>query len=56
MVLALIFLAAGFAIGWVRTARRGGHTGDKVQMGFAHAIPAALLGFAISILLVNLGA
>lgn len=55
MVLALISFAAFFALGWKRAERRGGNRADKIQMGFAHGIPGAVLGFAVSILLVNLG-
>ncbi|MEO0821136.1 MAG: hypothetical protein AAF074_12000 [Pseudomonadota bacterium] len=55
MTLAFLCLLGGFGLGWYRATRREGTTADKVQMGLAHAIPLALLGFAVSITLVNLG-
>ncbi|MEL6335754.1 MAG: hypothetical protein AAFQ88_03800 [Pseudomonadota bacterium] len=55
MVLALLFLLGGFAFGWWRAGRRGGNRGDRVQMGLAHGIPFALLGFVIAITVVNMG-
>lgn len=55
MILALVFLLGGFAIGWVRASTRGGTRADKVQMGLAHGIPLAILGFIIAITTVNLG-
>ncbi|MEL6210131.1 MAG: hypothetical protein AAFU72_09190 [Pseudomonadota bacterium] len=56
MIGALIAFGAGFALGWYRAKRREGTRADCVQMGFAHGIPAAILGFAVSITLVNVGA
>ncbi|MEM9782595.1 MAG: hypothetical protein AAF899_08980 [Pseudomonadota bacterium] len=55
MVLAVIFLFLGFAIGWWRARRRGGKRSDKIQMGLAHAIPMGILGFALAITAVNMG-
>ena len=55
MILALILFALFFYIGWQRAERRSGTRADKIQMGFAHAIPAAFLGFVVAITLVNLG-
>ncbi|MEM6972501.1 MAG: hypothetical protein AAF577_06820 [Pseudomonadota bacterium] len=55
MVLALIFIGLGFWLGWKRAEKRGGKRSDKIQMGFAHAIPLGVLGFTLSILTVNLG-
>ncbi|MGF1551165.1 MAG: hypothetical protein ACFBWO_01530 [Paracoccaceae bacterium] len=55
MVLGLLFLIAGFALGWVRAGRRGGTRADRVQMGLAHGIPLGVVGFAIAITTVNLG-
>ncbi|MEM6676560.1 MAG: hypothetical protein AAF675_01685 [Pseudomonadota bacterium] len=55
MIGAALAFGAGFAVGWVRAKRRGGHRGDCVQMGLAHGIPFAIVGFAVSITLVNTG-
>lgn len=55
MVLALLFLIGGCAIGWFRAERRGGNRADKIQMALAHGIPLGVLGFAIAITIVNLG-
>ncbi|MEM7526404.1 MAG: hypothetical protein AAF416_01840 [Pseudomonadota bacterium] len=55
MIGAVLAFAAGFAFGWMRAKRRGGRRSDCVQMGLAHGIPAALVGFAVSITLVNIG-
>lgn len=55
MLLAAIGFAIFFAIGWARAARREGTRADKVQMGLSHGIPAAILGFAISIVIVSFG-
>jgi len=55
MVLALVLFLVFFAVGWQRASKRGGTRADKVQMGFAHGIPGAFLGFLIAIMLVNFG-
>lgn len=54
MIILLAFIA-GFALGWLRAARRGGSTADRLQYGFAHAIPATLLALAFVIFAVRLG-
>lgn len=54
-MLALIALIIGFAVGWMRAARRGGDTADRVQYAIAHAIGFALVGLLVSIVIVRLG-
>jgi len=55
-MLPLITLLAGFAIGWSRATRRGGNTKDKWQYAVGHAILGFLIGFALAIVVVRLGA
>jgi len=54
MLLVIAAVAAG-TIGWMRAARRGGNTADRVQYALAHAIPATLAVLALQILLVRTG-
>ena len=42
-MLILIAFVLGCALGWVRAARRGGSTPDRIQYALAHGIPAALI-------------
>ena len=36
----------GCGLGWMRAARRGGTTPDRLQYALAHGIPAALAALA----------
>ncbi len=54
MLLVIAAVAAG-TIGWMRAARRGGNTADRVQYALAHAIPATLAALALQIVLVRTG-
>ena len=54
MLLAVTFVAFA-VIGWRRAAKRGGHTGDRVQYALAHAIPATLLMLLLQILAARVG-
>ena len=54
MLLVVTFLAAG-TIGWMRAAKQGGKTADRVQYALAHAIPATLLMLFLQILAVRAG-
>ncbi|MEM8793290.1 MAG: hypothetical protein AAGE80_16835 [Pseudomonadota bacterium] len=49
MIVAAAFIA-GLVIGWIRAARRGGTTGDRVQFALAHAIPAGLAALIFVVL------
>ena len=51
----LIAALVGFGFGWVRAARRGGTTGDKVQYGLGHAFAFGLAALAIAALLFQMG-
>ena len=42
MLVAIAFVL-GFAIGWIRAARRGGGLTHRLQYGLAHAIPLTLV-------------
>jgi hypothetical protein len=44
MVVALILFVVFGAIGWMRAARRGGTTGDKLQYAGAHGFAAFIVG------------
>ena len=55
MIGALIGLLAGAALGWERAKRRAGTRADRVQWALAHGIPGAIIGFIVSITLVNTG-
>lgn len=46
---------AGFAFGWLRAARRGGNTLDKLQYGAGHAIAFAIAGLFLGILAARTG-
>jgi hypothetical protein len=54
-VLVWIACALGCAIGWMRAARRGGTTPDRIQYALAHGIPAALVALAAVILAARMG-
>jgi hypothetical protein len=54
MLLVVTFLAAG-TLGWMRAARLGGTTADRVQYALAHAIPATLLMLLLQILAIRAG-
>ncbi len=45
-MLVLVAFALGCALGWIRAARRGGATPDRIQYALAHGIPAALVTLA----------
>jgi hypothetical protein len=45
-MLILIAFVLGCALGWVRAARRGGSTPDRIQYALAHGIPIGLLALA----------
>lgn len=42
-MLVLIAFGLGCTLGWMRAARRGGTTPDRIQYALAHGIPAALV-------------
>lgn len=54
MLLVIAFLAFA-ALGWMRAARRGGTTGDKVQYALAHAIPGTLLTLLLQVIALRIG-
>ncbi|MFV0475816.1 MAG: hypothetical protein ACK5MQ_16660 [Pikeienuella sp.] len=54
-MLALICLFAGLVTGWVRAAKRGGETADKLQYAIGHGLAFGLAGFAVAILLARSG-
>jgi hypothetical protein len=41
MLIGIAFVL-GCGLGWMRAARRGGTTPDRVQYALAHGVPAAL--------------
>ena len=45
----------GFALGWIRAARRGGGTADRWQYAIGHALGFGLLGFLLAIVIVWIG-
>ena len=45
-----IAFALGCALGWMRAARRGGTTPDRIQYALAHGVPIGLAVLAASIL------
>jgi len=55
MIIALILLAIGAAIGWRRATRRGGTTADKLQYAAAHGLPAFLAGMILMTIAGHLG-
>lgn len=54
-MLPIASLIFGFALGWVRAARRGGKTADRWQYAIAHALGFGLLGFLAAIVIVRIG-
>lgn len=58
MPLAMIVIAAfllGAVIGWVRAAKAGGGTADKLQYAAAHALALTVLALFLTILLTRMG-
>ena len=54
----MIVLAAfvlGCLVGWLRAARRGGTTADRLQYALAHGIPAGLAAVVLVTLGIRLG-
>ena len=49
----VFFLGCGF--GWLRAARRGGTTSDRVQYAFAHGIPAGLIALLVVVVSARMG-
>ncbi|MEO0679641.1 MAG: hypothetical protein AAF192_04405 [Pseudomonadota bacterium] len=47
MLLTLTF-AGFFALGWLRAARAGGGTADKLRYGAIHGLAATLVVFAVA--------
>lgn len=54
-MLPLVCLIAGLFTGWIRAAKRGGGTADKVQYAIGHGLAFGLLGFVAAIILTRLG-
>ena len=48
-------LLLGAAIGWMRAAKVGGTTADKLQYAAAHAMALAVLGIFLTIILSRMG-
>ncbi len=58
MPLAMIVIAAlllGAAIGWMRAAKVGGTTADKLQYAAAHGLALAVVGIFVTILITRMG-
>ena len=55
MWIAITLFVVGAGIGWMRAARRGGTTADKVQYSLAHGIPAFLFGVLVVVVLLRSG-
>lgn len=55
MIVALILLFVGGAIGWFRAAQRGGTTADRLQYAAAHGLPAFLAGMIGMTIAANIG-
>jgi len=55
-MLPLITTIAGFAIGWSRASQRGGNTKDKWQYAIGHGVFGFIIGIALAIVAVRLGA
>lgn len=58
MPLAMIVIAAfliGAVIGWMRAAKAGGATADKLQYAVAHGIALALAGLFVTVFLIRTG-
>ena len=54
-MLPIIATIGGFALGWIRAARRGGTQADRWQYAIAHAFGFGLLGFVAAIVIVWIG-
>jgi phosphate/sulfate permease len=54
-MLVLIAFALGCWIGWMRAARRGGTTPDRIQYALAHGIPAALVALVAVTIAARMG-
>ncbi len=50
----LIALIIGFALGWVKAAKRGGNTPDKLQYGVVFAMIAMVLTLIALVIYGNL--
>ena len=50
-----IAFVLGCALGWVRAARRGGGTPDRIQYALAHGIPAGLVALIAVTLAARMG-
>ena len=55
MVVSLVIALVAGLLGWVRAARRGGTTGDRLQYAAAHAIPAFLLSMIVLTIIGHMG-
>lgn len=51
----LIAALAGFGFGWLRAARRGGGTADKLQYGFGHGLAFGLVALVVAAILFQAG-
>ena len=54
MLIGIAFVL-GCGLGWMRAARRGGTTPDRVQYALAHGVPAALVTLAAVIVAARMG-
>ena len=54
MIVIAAFLL-GAAVGWMRAAKAGGGTADKLQYAAAHAIALGLAGLFLTVLLSRMG-
>ena len=48
-------LILGAAIGWMRAAKVGGTTADKLQYAAAHGLALAVVGIFVTILITRMG-
>jgi hypothetical protein len=54
MLIGIAFVL-GCGLGWMRAARRGGTTPDRVQYALAHGVPAALVTLVVLIVAARMG-
>ena len=54
-MLVWIAFVLGCALGWMRAARRGGATPDRIQYALAHGIPAGLVALAAVTIAARMG-
>ncbi len=55
---AMIVIAAfllGAAVGWMRAAKAGGGTADKLQYAAAHGLALTVVGLFLTVLITRLG-